>query len=214
MDICDLPPYAEGKYFFATQFRPMPMRKFLWLALLFTLGACGGGPEPATTPTDDATERLRENEEDRLLRLSGELTADTSRTGRERNAIINRALDEGWSLYPAAEGYFYEILAPGEGEPIAWGDRLRAHYTGQFLDGTTFDDSRRRNRPLEFYVGNMIPAWNQGLQQLRPGGTMRLVSPSELAYGADGLVDSEGDTLVPPHEVLVFELEVLERLAE
>lgn len=192
----------------------MPMRKLLWSVLLFSLWACGGGPEPATTAAEDVAERPRESEEDRLLRLSGELTADTSRAGRERNAIINQAIDEGWSLYPAAEGYFYEILSPGEGEPIAWGDRLRAHYTGRFLEGKTFDDSRRRNRPLEFYVGNMIPAWNQGLQQLRPGGTMRLVSPSALAYGADGLVSADGDTLVPPHRVLVFELEVLERLVE
>jgi FKBP-type peptidyl-prolyl cis-trans isomerase len=144
-----------------------------------------------------------------MLRLSNELTADTSRAGRERNQIINRAIDAGWSLYAAPEGYFYEILAPGQGDSIQWGDRLRAHYTGQYLDGKTFDDSRRRGRPLEFYVGNMIPAWNQGLQRLRPGGRMRLVAPSALAYGAEGLVTAEGDTLVPAYEVLVFELEVV-----
>ena len=192
------------------------MRQLIWPVLCLLLLACGSGTDtPDTTSSGEPTPALpRESEEDRLLRLSGELTADTSRAGRERNAIINRAIDEGWSLYPAPEGYFYEILSPGAGEPIAWGDRLRAHYSGRFLDGGTFDDSRRRGKPLEFYVGNMIPAWNQGLQQLRPGGTMRLVSPSALAYGAEGLVDSEGDTLVPPHRVLVFELEVLDRLEE
>jgi FKBP-type peptidyl-prolyl cis-trans isomerase len=177
----------------------------LLLLLLFT--ACGGETPPAT-----ATEPTvpRESEEDRLLRLSSELTADTSRAGRERNAIINTAIDQAWSLEAAPEGYFYEILDPGtREETIQWGDRVRAHYSGRFLDGRIFDDSRRRNRPLEFYVGNMIDSWNQGLQRLRPGGRMRLVSPSALAYGAEGLVTSEGDTLVPPHQVLVFELEVL-----
>lgn len=181
----------------------MPYLLFLSLLLFF---ACGSEPTSAESPATDPPEQPRESEEERLLRLSSELTADTSRAGRERNAIINTAIDRGWSLQAAPEGYFYEILDPGQGEPIAWGDQLRVHYTGSFLDGSVFDDSRRRGRPLEFYVGNMIDAWNLGLQHLRPEGRMRIVAPSALAYGPEGLVTAKGDTLVPPHRVLVFEI--------
>ena len=181
----------------------MPYLLFLSL-LLFC--ACGSEPTP-NAPATETPGLPRESEEERLLRLSSELTPDTSRAGRERNAIINTAIDRGWSLLAAPEGYFYEILDPGQGELIAWGDRLRVHYTGSFLDGRVFDDSRRRGRPIEFYVGNMINAWNLGLQRLRPEGRMRIVAPSALAYGAQGFVTAEGDTLVPPNEVLVFLVE-------
>ena len=99
-----------------------------------------------------------------------------------------------------------------EGEAIVWGDYLRAHYRGAFLDGKVFADSRALDRPLEFYVGNMIDGWNEGLQLIAPGGKMILLVPSALGYGADGLVTSRGDTLVPAHAILRFEIEVLERL--
>lgn len=150
--------------------------------------------------------------EARALDLMSLLSSDTSRAAREQNAIVNLAIDSLWAVQPAAEGYFYEVIRPGDGPPVAWGDRLRADYRGTFTDGTVFDETYKRQRPLEFYVGNMIPAWNYGLQQINVGGRIRLLAPSAAAYGADGLLLPDGDTLVPPHSVLVFEVEVLEKL--
>ena len=63
---------------------------------------------------------------------------------------------------------------------------------------------------MEFYIGNMIDGWNEGLQLLRPGGRVKFLVPSHLAYKEEGVKDSKGNVLVPPNAVLAFDLEVLE----
>ncbi|MCB0635683.1 MAG: FKBP-type peptidyl-prolyl cis-trans isomerase [Lewinella sp.] len=187
---------------------------YILTLLLLSLSACGPGPssdqQQSDEPALDPAAAL--SEDDILLSLSAAMTTDTSRAGRERNAIIGYALENLQPLDYTNSGLFYHILAPGEGEAIVWGDYLRAHYRGAFLDGKVFADSRALDRPLEFYVGNMIDGWNEGLQLIAPGGKMILLVPSALGYGADGLVTSRGDTLVPAHAILRFEIEVLERL--
>ena len=73
-----------------------------------------------------------------------------------------------------------------------------------------FDSSYRRDKPLRFYIGNMIPGWNEGLQLIAPGGRIQLFVPSALGYGEKGLPDGKDGFLVPPDTPLVFEVEVIE----
>lgn len=178
-----------------------------WSLLVFlaaALTACGDGRDfPAQNGLDEVT---REKIESRLI---AELSPAQDRPGRQRNAIINRAIDQLYDLTPAPEGYFYEVLEPGEYNLLAEGDIVTAHYRGQFLDGSVFDDSRKRGDPLRFTIGSLIEAWNLALQRVRPGGAIRILTPSNLAYGADGLVSPGGDTLVPAHTVLEFLIEDL-----
>ncbi|MBC6993966.1 FKBP-type peptidyl-prolyl cis-trans isomerase [Neolewinella lacunae] len=173
--------------------------------LLCLFIACSGNPAPAAAP-DAATQTAIEE------RLMAELAPSDDRAGRERNAIINRAIDQHYDVYAAPEGYFYEILQPGDYNLLLTGDLVQVHYRGSFLDGTVFQDSRQRGQPLEFAVGELIPAWNLGLLRARPGGAIRLLVPSHLAYGAAGLVTPRGDTLVPAHTPLEFLIEDIEIL--
>ena len=178
--------------------------------LVFTLPCCSGsGTAPAAAPEKD--EATRGAIEERLIT---ELSPSDDRAGRQRNAIINRAIDQNYDVYAAAEGYFYEILSPGDYSPLAEGDIIETHYRGTFLDGTVFDDSRARGKKLRFAIGELIPAWNLALQRLKPGGAIRILTPSELAYAADGLVNARGDTLVPAHTVLEFLIDDIEILEE
>ncbi|MTB49689.1 FKBP-type peptidyl-prolyl cis-trans isomerase [Lewinella sp. W8] len=174
---------------------------FLALLLLGFLSCGGNGDAPEAPAVDEATRSSIE------ARLIPELSPAEDRAGRQRNAIINRAIDQAYDIQPAPEGYFYEILSPGAYNPLAEGDIVTAHYRGQFLDGTVFDDSRPRGEPLRFTVGELIPAWNLALQRVQPGGAIRILTPSALAYGAGGLVGPRGDTLVPAHTVLEFIIE-------
>ena len=183
---------------------PHPVAVLL-LVLAFALPACSDpSPAPAAAPQNA---ELREAIESRLM---GELRPATDRAGRERNAIINRAIDQLYDLRAAPEGYFYELLAPGEYTTLTPGDIVEAHYAGRFLDGTEFDNSRKRGKKLRFYVGGLIEAWNLGLRRVKPGGAIRILTPSSLAYGADGLTGARGDTLVPAHTVLEFVIEDIE----
>jgi FKBP-type peptidyl-prolyl cis-trans isomerase len=170
---------------------------------------CTCGPaQPSEEPQREAAERSAI--EDRLIT---ELAPSDGLAGRQRNAIINRAIDKNYDVYPAPEGYFYEVLDTGEYTKLLEGDIVSVHYRGHFLDGEEFDNSFERNQKLRFYVGGLIPAWNLALQRVRPGARLRILTPSDLAYGANGLVAPNGDTLVPadtPLEFLIEEIEIFE----
>lgn len=189
------------------------MRSILLPSLFtFLFTACG-----ANQPAEEAPPLPAEQRAAIEARLIGELSPSDERSGRERNDLINYAIDEIWDMQPAPEGYFYQIVEPGQGEPLMEGDLASLHYTGRFLDKTTFADSRKSKRKLDFFVGQMIPAWNLTLTSVKPGARLRLLVPSALAYGAEGLVNGRGDTLVAAHQPLVFELseiEVKERALE
>ncbi|MEM9526870.1 MAG: FKBP-type peptidyl-prolyl cis-trans isomerase [Bacteroidota bacterium] len=186
------------------------LRHFALLSVSFLFIACSNPtPAPAAAPAKDAATKSAIEE-----RLITELAPSDDRPGRQRNAIINRAIDQNYDVYAAPEGYFYEIISPGEYSTLAEGDIVEAHYRGRFLDGTVFDDSRKRGNKLRFYVGSLIPAWNLALQRIKPGGAIRIISPSALAYGADGLVGPRGDTLVPAHTVLEFVIDAIEIFEE
>ena len=187
------------------------MLKTVLLALtILPLIACSdASPAPASAPEKDAAVKSAIEE-----RLVMELAPTDDRPGRERNAIINRAIDQNYDVVAAPEGYFYEILEPGEYDKLIEGDIVEAHYLGNFLDGTEFDNSRKRRKKLRFFVGGLIPAWNLGLTRVKPGGSIRILTPSALAYGADGLVGPRGDTLVPAHTVLEFVIDEIEIFEE
>ena len=191
------------------QLPPLPTQigliRLLILPLLLLL-ACGDTPSP--DPERPPAERSAIEE-----RLITELSPGDDLAARQRNRIINRAIDGNFDVYAAPEGYFYEILDSGTFNPLREGDIVTVHYTGRFLDGQEFDSSRRRGDPLRFRVGDLIPAWNLALQRVRPGARLRILTPSDLAYGPDGLVSPRGDTLVPsdtPLEFLIEEITILE----
>ena len=174
------------------------------LPLLLVVCICAAcGSSESAEPTDRAPDERSAIEE----RLILELSPSDDLAGRQRNAIINRAIDQNYDVYAAPEGYFYEVLDTGQYLPLVEGDIVSVHYTGRFLDGEEFDSSRRRGDPLRFRVGDLIPAWNLALQRVRPGARLRILSPSSLAYGPEGLVSPRGDTLVPADVPLEFLIE-------
>ena len=103
-------------------------------------------------------------------------------------------------------GFYYEILKEGTGPLPTMNDTVRLHYHGTLIDGTVFDSSYERGQPAEFPVGGVIPGWVEALQLMGTGSKWRLHVPSELAYGAQGVGS------IPPHSVLVFDVELLDIL--
>jgi FKBP-type peptidyl-prolyl cis-trans isomerase len=130
---------------------------------------------------------------------------------REQNALANYAIEHMLDVQVSETGLFYGVVTPGTGEEINWGDYLTVHYKGYLPDGRVFGDSRKDDRPLSFYVGNMIDAWNEGLQYVHVGEKLLLLVPSRLGYGAEGLKTQAGRVIVPEHQLLIFEVEVLEK---
>ncbi|WP_213875371.1 FKBP-type peptidyl-prolyl cis-trans isomerase [Pseudomonas sp. dw_358] len=105
-----------------------------------------------------------------------------------------------------ASGLQYQVLTAGDGAQPSRDDTVRTHYHGTLIDGTVFDSSYDRGEPAEFPVSGVIAGWTEALQLMNAGSKWRLYVPSELAYGAQGVGS------IPPHSVLVFDVELLEVL--
>lgn len=103
-----------------------------------------------------------------------------------------------------ASGLQYEVIQEGTGKTPKEDDTVKVHYTGKFITGETFDSSVERKEPATFPVKGVIPGWTEALQLMKEGGKLKVVIPSELAYGA------QGRPSIPGHSVLVFDMELLE----
>lgn len=187
----------------------------LCLSMLLS-AACGGDTaEQTNTPAEEVPPPApAEADEDQIvLQLSAYLIADPqTQAERDQNALVNYAIDQLIPLERTRSGLLYRILQPGAGDLLKWGDYISAHYKGYFLDGAEFGSTSKNDEPLQFYIGNMIPGWNEGLQLIAPGGRIQLLVPSNLGYVETGLPDGKGGYVVPPDTPILFEVEILERL--
>ncbi len=83
---------------------------------------------------------------------------------------------------------------------------VTVHYTGMLLTGEIFDSSRKRNKPIEFKLGEgmVIKGWDEGIPLASVGGKIKLIIPHWLAYGPNAR------TGIPADSHLIFEVEMLE----
>lgn len=116
------------------------------------------------------------------------------------------ALAAGPQITTLPSGITVETYRVGEtGASPTLADVVRVHYQGTLADGKEFDSSYSRNRPAELPLEALIPCWQEVLQQMRPGGAVRIVCPPETAYGSSGVAGR-----IPPDSTLNFVIELLE----
>ena len=103
-------------------------------------------------------------------------------------------------------GLFYNITKKGSGISPSIGSQVSVHYEGKLTDGTIFDSSYKRDKPIKFSVGvgQVIKGWDEGIMLLNKGAIARFVIPSELAYGSRG-----AGNIIPPNSTLIFEVELV-----
>ena len=94
----------------------------------------------------------------------------------------------------------------GSGAEAKMGDLVSVEYTGTLQDGTVFDSSRPRGKPLQFRLGTnqVIKGFERGVVGMKPGGVRRITIPPELGYGKKGVPPA-----VPPNATLIFEVELV-----
>jgi FKBP-type peptidyl-prolyl cis-trans isomerase len=116
--------------------------------------------------------------------------------------LAENAKKEG--VVTTESGLQYEVLTKGSGASPTADDSVTVHYTGTLIDGTVFDSSVERGEPATFGVTQVIAGWTEALQLMSVGDKLRLVIPSDLAYGLRGAGPSIG-----PNSTLIFEVELL-----
>lgn len=120
----------------------------------------------------------------------------------ELNVFI---LENNISVNPEISGLYFVSIRKGKGPQAEVGHYVSVHYNGKFLDGTLFDSSYDRGRPIDFELGKgqVIAGWDEGIAKMKKGGKALLLIPSDLGYGT-------GRGQIPPYTPLVFEVELID----
>jgi FKBP-type peptidyl-prolyl cis-trans isomerase len=100
-------------------------------------------------------------------------------------------------------GIGYKVLKPGTGAKPKSTDTVEVHYHGTLIDGKVFDSSVDRKKKISFPLNRVIKCWTEGMQLVGVGGKIRLVCPSDLAYGDQGAPPK-----IPGGSTLVFDVEL------
>ena len=81
------------------------------------------------------------------------------------------------------------------------------HYDAFLEDGTQWDSTHKRAKPLRFRLGmgQVIQGLDEGIQELSLREKARLTIPASAAYGKRGFPG-----LVPPDTGVIFDVELVE----
>ena len=154
-------------------------------------------PEEVEQALSDFNERVQATIADKQSKAAEESKA------KGKAFLEENANKEG--VKSTESGLQYKVIEEGEeGVKPTAEDTVRVHYRGTLIDGTEFDSSYKRDQPIDFGVTGVIPGWTEALQMMNKGAKWELYIPSDLAYGERDL------GTIPPHSVLIFEVELLD----
>ena len=101
-----------------------------------------------------------------------------------------------------ANGIYYKTTKAGSGAKCGKGKHVYVAYKGYLVDGTVFDSSEGRG-DLDFGTGagQMIPGFDEMVQDMQKGETRTMVLPPDLAYGEQGYPG-----VIPPASYICFDV--------
>ncbi len=186
-----------GEYFKSME------EKFDLTALQQGINDSYNGNKPLVTEDESATiqqvfmKRQQEKNVQKMLAM-----AQKNRKAAEEFLKENKTKE---GVIETKSGLQYKVVKKGHGAKPALNDTVKVNYKGTLLDGKEFDSSYKRNEPVTFQVGQIIPGWKEALQLMEAGSSVELYIPSDLAYGDQGV-----SPIIEPGSMLIFQLELLE----
>jgi FKBP-type peptidyl-prolyl cis-trans isomerase len=140
-----------------------------------------------------------------LILLTTGCSSNNTWERQERQQISDylKTLPEGEAIMKSS-GLYYMELIPGSGLSPVKNDIVYFRYKGTFLNGVAFDSvSLVNNIPYVYQIGSgtIVAGVDEGLRYMHEGGRSRLLTPSNLAYGANGIWGT-----VPGYTPLLWEI--------
>jgi FKBP-type peptidyl-prolyl cis-trans isomerase len=120
----------------------------------------------------------------------------------EEAQITAYATANGLVATKHSSGMYYQIMNPGSGPTPTMTSKVYVTYTGKRLDNTIFDQS---TSPVAFNLNGLIEGWQVGLPLIKKGGQIRLVVPSSMAYGCNGVPGT-----INSNSVLYFDINLID----
>ena len=148
------------------------------------------------------------NDQEAMSAIQGYFTKISEAKGAESKKAGEAFLAENGKkkgITTTASGLQYEVIKMGNGDKPLATDEVTVHYHGTTTDGQVFDSSKDRGEPATFPLNGVIAGWTEALQLMPKGSIFKLYLPSNLAYGERGAGEK-----IPPHAVLIFEVELLD----
>ena len=168
---------------------------------LFVKGFRDGFSGENTTISMDSTQALVKKQMEYYHKVNMEKKYGANRIAGEEFLKANAKKD---SVKVTPSGLQYKVLTMGTGELPKKEDQVKVNYEGHLIDGTEFDSSYKRGKPVTFPVGQVIAGWTEALCMMPVGSKWELYVPQELAYK-----DRE-QSKIPPFSCLIFTVELLE----
>lgn len=159
------------------------------------------GTSSFTTVSMDSTQHLVQKQMAYYHKAAMEKKYGENRIAGEEYLKANAKKD---SVKVTESGLQYKILVKGDGEIPTREDKVKVNYEGHLIDGTEFDSSYKRGKPVTFPVGQVIAGWTEALCMMPVGSKWEIVVPQEIAYG-----DREQGK-IKPFSCLIFTVELLE----
>ena len=124
-----------------------------------------------------------------------ELKTDTLSDGKINEMVWN-----------GENGLRIEWDVKGNGPKIELHDVVMVNYEARVARGEVYDSNTEIGQPvpLKTGIGQLIEGWEKGLLQLNVGDKCRIMIPSKLGYGPDGLLG-----VVPQNADLIVEIEIV-----
>lgn len=122
--------------------------------------------------------------EDCVRAMHPEMQPDTLSAASQAEFVRQAASIPGAVTLPGGE--VLVVIQEGEGPMPVDGEKVEVSYVGKLSDGTEFDSTADEG-PVTFDVSGVVPGFAEGLRNMRPGGTYRVVIPAEKAYGKRGI---------------------------
>ncbi|MBO7470752.1 MAG: FKBP-type peptidyl-prolyl cis-trans isomerase [Bacteroidaceae bacterium] len=168
---------------------------------LFLKGFRDGFSGENATVSMDSTQKLVKKQMEYYHKVNMEKKYGANRIAGEEFLKANAKKD---SVKVTPSGLQYKILTQGTGEIPTKDAKVKVNYEGHLIDGTEFDSSYKRNKPVTFPVAQVIAGWTEALCMMPVGSKWMLYVPQELAYK-----DKE-QSKIPPFSCLIFTVELLE----
>lgn len=108
------------------------------------------------------------------------------------------------AAYLHDQGIYIKSEIKTTNPPLSYGDKVTLEYQGQFLNGYVFD-SKKGDKALEIVYGmsdQVISGIEQGIKGLSEGESVKIILPSQLAFGAEGSVKG----IVPPYTPVAYNI--------
>lgn len=160
------------------------------VAALLSTGCRGGGANPGG---DDLVIPFVEPTQSERTCLNDLYPADAPR--------FDEVSEDDYQ--PGANGVDYIILEDGDGAKPEQDWQVEVKYTGWLEGGCVFGTTYGTARDARFFLGFVIPGWQQSLLDMNIGERRRIRIPSEHGYGQAG-----SPPRIPANATLYFDVKL------